>query len=403
MQVNNSQNSGNFDRKLHGGKAPHKLRWLGLAGVIGLAAALSFGLRGVHAQGARPQGRAGGAMAVPVVAAAARRGIMPVYLEGLGSVTPFYTVTVHTRVDGQLMEVAFREGQEVRAGDLLAEIDPRPFQVQLEQAQGQLAHDEAVLDNARVDLERYRNLLEQEAIPKQQLDTQAALVAQEEGTIKADQAAIDNAKLQLTYCHITAPISGRIGLRLVDPGNMVHASDPNGMLVITQMHPITVVFTLPEDSLAPVLRKVRDGAALPVEAYNRDKTQKLASGRLLTTDNQIDPNTGTLKLKAVFENREDTLFPNQFVNVRMLVDAKRGQVIVPVAAIQRGSQGTFVYVVKPDKTVEARPISVGIVAGNNASIEKGLEAGEMVVTDGADKLQPGSRVTAVTDRGGPAA
>jgi multidrug efflux system membrane fusion protein len=395
---------GNFDRKTHRGPGSHKLRWLGLAGVAGLAAALSFGLRGVHAQGAHPKGGRGGeGMAVPVAAGTARRGVMPVYLEGLGSVTPFYTVTVHTRVDGQLMEVAFREGQEVHAGDLLAEIDPRPFQVQLEQAQGQLAHDQAVLDNARVDLDRYRNLLEQEAIPKQQLDTQAALVAQEEGTIKADQAAIDNAKLQLTYCRITAPISGRIGLRLVDPGNMVHASDPNGMLVITEMHPITVVFTLPEDSLAPVLRKVRDGAELPVEAYNRDKTQKLASGRLLTTDNQIDPNTGTLKLKAVFENRENTLFPNQFVNVRMLVDAKRDQVIVPAVAIQRGSQGTFVYVVKPDKTVEARPISVGIVDGNNASIEKGLEAGEMVVTDGADKLQPGSRVTAVTDRGGPAA
>jgi multidrug efflux system membrane fusion protein len=340
-------------------------------------------------------------MVVPVAAAPAVRGNIPVYLDGLGSVTPFYTVAIHSRVDGQLMSVHFQEGQFVHAGDVLVEIDPRPFQVQLEQAEGQMAHDQALLSNARLDLTRYRTLLAQEAIPKQQLDTQVATVGQYDGAIRTDQAAIDNAKLQITYCRITAPISGRIGLRLVDPGNMVHANDTNPMLIITQMQPITVVFTLPEDSLPPVLRKLRAGARLPVDAYNRDRSQKLASGRLLTVDNQIDQTTGTLKLKAVFENREETLFPQQFVNVRLLVETRRNQVIVPSVAIQRGSQGTFVYVVKSDSTVEVRPVAAGVSEGGNTSIDRGLEAGEAVVTDGADKLQPGSKVTIRTPTGAP--
>ena len=332
-------------------------------------------------------------MAVTVAAATAYRGNVPVYFDGLGSVVAYYTVTVRTRVDGQLMSVHFREGEDVREGDLLAEIDPRPFQVQLEQAEGQLARDQASLANARVDLERYRTLLAEDAVPKQQLDTQGALVEQLQGALKSDQAAIDNAKLQLVYCRVTAPISGRIGLRLVDPGNIVHAGDANGLLVITELQPITVVFTLPEDSLQPVLGKLRMGVSLPVEAYNRDKTLKLASGRLLTVDNQIDQNTGTTRLKAVFENLQGTLFPNQFVNVRLLVDTLRGQVIVPSVAIQRGSQGTYVYVIKPDNTVEFRLVEAGVSEGNFTAVTQGLKAGERVVTDGAEKLQPGSTVT----------
>jgi multidrug efflux system membrane fusion protein len=327
-----------------------------------------------------------------VAVAKARQGDIPVFLNGLGNVTAFYTVTLHSRVDGQLMNVAFREGQSVKEGDLLAQIDPRPFQVQLEQAEGQMAHDQALLKDAQLDLERYKTLLKQDAIPSQQLDTQAAMVAQDEGQIKTDQAAIDNAKLQLTYCKIIAPISGRIGLRLVDPGNIVHASDSNGMLVITQVQPITVLFTIAEDSLPPVLRKLSAGATLPVQALNRDNSQKLDSGKLLTVDNQIDPTTGTSRLKAVFPNQAFNLFPNQFVNIRLLVDTKHDQVIVPAVAIQSGSQGKYVYVVKPDSTVDVRVVTPGITEGNDTSIEKGLNVNEAVVVDGADKLQPGSKV-----------
>jgi multidrug efflux system membrane fusion protein len=340
-------------------------------------------------------------MVVPVAAAAARRGNVPIYLEGLGSATPLYTVAIHSRVDGQLMSVHFQEGQFVHQGDVLIEIDPRPFQVQKEQAEGQMAHDQALLANARLDLARYQTLLTQDAIPKQQLDTQVSTVGQYVGAIKSDQAAIDNAKLQIVYCKIAAPISGRIGLRLVDPGNMVHASDANPMLIITQTHPITVVFTLPEDSLPPVLKKLRAGAPLPVDAYNRDKSVKLSSGRLLTVDNQIDQTTGTLKLKAIFDNPDEALFPQQFVNVRMLVDTLRNQVVVPAVAIQRGSQGTYVYVVKPDNTVEVRQVAVGVSEGGNTSVSEGLKAGESVVTDGADKLQSGSKVTVRTPTGAP--
>ncbi len=330
---------------------------------------------------------------VPVGAVKARRGSMPVYLEGLGLVTPYYSVTVHTRVDGQLMTVNYREGMDVKSGDVLLEIDPRPFQVQLEQAQGQMAKDQAALADARLDLERYRTLLSEDAIPKQQLDTQIATVGQLEGAMKADQAAIDNANLQLTYCHITAPIAGRIGLRLVDPGNIVHASDTNGLLVITQMQPITVVFTLPEDNVEPVLQKLRAGITMAVDAYNHDKSRRLASGRLLTTDNEIDPATGTLKLKAEFENRASTLFPNQFVNARLLLETKQEQVLVPSIAVQRGAQGSFVYIIKSDNSTEARPVTVGITEGDTSSIVKGLKIGESVVIEGAENLQPGSKVS----------
>lgn len=383
------------EQKQDSGKAhPSRKWWLWLL----VLAILSFGgYRLLHRPGnkeaplAKQAGRAGPA-SVPVTVAAARQGEIPLYLNGLGSVAAFNTVTVKSRVDGQLIRVAFREGQFVHQGDLLAEIDPRPFEVQLEQAEGQMARDQAQLNNAKVDLARYQMLFEQDSIPKQQLDTQVATVGQIEGAIKADQAQIDNARLQLTYCRIAAPISGRVGLRLVDAGNMVHANDQNGLLVITQVQPIAVLFTIPEDNLPPVLKKLHASARLPVEAYDRSGKTKITTGYLLTVDNQIDPSTGTSRLKAVFQNQDNALFPNQFVNARLLLDVKKGSLIIPAVAIQRGPQGTFVYVVKADQTVDVRQVTVGLTEGNDASIEAGLSVGEPVVVDGVDKLQAGSKV-----------
>ncbi len=333
-----------------------------------------------------------GARAVPVVIAAAKVGDMRMDLTALGTATALNTVTVRSRVDGQLLRVLFTEGQVVKQGDLLAEIDPRPFQVQLAQAEGQAAKDQATRENAQLDLQRYEALAHRGLVPKQQVDTQAATLRQAEGVIKTDQAQIDSAKLSLTYARITAPISGRIGLRLVDVGNMVHASDQTGLLVITEVDPIAVVFTIPEDSLQPVLRRAKSNK-LSVDAFDRDLKAKLSSGTLLTVDNQIDQTTGTVKLKAIFPNKDNTLFPNQFVNVRLLVDTLRDAVIVPSAAIQHSPEGTFVYLVKKDNTVAIKEVAVGLSDGEETAIASGLAAGDLVVTDGVDKLQPGSKVT----------
>jgi multidrug efflux system membrane fusion protein len=329
---------------------------------------------------------------VPVVVTKVARSSIPVYLNGLGNVSPFYTVTVKSRVDGQLMKVDFNEGDLVKAGQLLIEIDPRPYQVQLDMAQATLAHDQALLANAKVDLDRYKLLVKTDAIPSQQLDTQVALVAQYEATIKQDQANIDNAKLQLTYSKVTAPITGVLGLRLIDPGNIVHASDTQGMITITQLQPIAVLFTIPEDSLPEVTQKLRAGAHLPADAYNRDNSKKLASGTLVTLDNQIDNTTGTSKLKAVFPNTDNVLFPQQFVNIRLLVNTLTNQLVVPNVAVQNGQQGTFVYVVDDDSTVHLKTVQVGITTATDADILSGISDGDRVVIDGTDRLVEGAEV-----------
>jgi multidrug efflux system membrane fusion protein len=344
-------------------------------------------------QTGRGRGRgagAGGPASVGVITVAKQN--VPFYLSGLGSVTAFNTVTVHTRVDGQLMKVFFEEGQFVHAGDAIADIDPRPYQVALSQAEGQLAKDVASQSDAKTDLARYQTLFQDGVIAKQQLDSQQATVGQFEGSIQADQAQIDNEKLQLTYSHVTSPISGRVGLRLVDAGNIVHASDPGGILVITQVTPISVIFTLPEDNLPQVVSEMRKGK-LQVEAYSRDNDVKLADGTLETLDNQIDQTTGTVRLKAQFLNQDLSLWPNQFVNIRLFLSMRKDALVVPTATIQNGSQGSFVYVVGSDMKAEARPIQVDFAEGNLSVIRQGLEAGEQVVFDGQDKLLPGARVT----------
>ena len=325
---------------------------------------------------------------VPVVTAIVQQKNMDVFINGLGTVTAFKTVTIRSRVEGELVKVAFKEGQVVEEGSLLAEIDRRPFDVQLQQAQGQLARDEATLKSADFTFKRYQELILSKSITAQQVDEQRALVQQMAGAIQSDQAAVENAKLQLAYCHITAPISGRIGLRLVDQGNIVRANDPMGLAVITQLQPISLVFTIPQDDISRVQKPQNSGQPLSVDAYDRDFKIKLASGKLLAIDNQVDSTTGTVRLKAVFDNEDGMLFPNQFVNARLLVDTKHNAIVVPASAVQRGPTSVFVYVVQEDDTVK-----VGLAEGSEISIESGLAPGEIVVTEGIDKLQPKAMIT----------
>jgi multidrug efflux system membrane fusion protein len=333
---------------------------------------------------------------VPVAAVPAKLGDMNQYISAIGTVTAYNTVTIKSRVDGALDKVNFTEGQIVKAGDLLAEIDPRPYQVQLEQAEGTLAKDVASLQNAKVLLARDKELYDQKVLARQDLDNQEAAVGQYAGSIESDKGAVDNAKLQLTYSRITSPITGRVGLRLVDAGNIIHATDATGFAVITQLQPIAVDFSIPEDDLPSLQTAMKADPQLPVEAYDRDFKHKLAAGKLLTTDNQIDQSTGTIKLKASFLNGDNALFPNQFVNARLLVNTIQNAILIPAAGLQRSQQGAFVYVVKPDQTVEMRSVTVGATQGDVIAIDKGLAAGDRVVTDGVDKLQQGSHVSVQT-------
>jgi membrane fusion protein, multidrug efflux system len=380
-------------RQSHGGW------WILLIFVVAAAAGFIYWRKTTGATASAtsdaPSGKKGkgqGGDVTPVVGARARRGNIGVYDPGLGNVTPIYTDTIKSRVDGQLMSVRYKEGEMVQKGDLLIEIDPRPYEAALTQAEGTLARDQALLANARIDQARYELLVPQKAVPEQMLATQKALVAQYEGTVKNDQGVVDAAKVNLDYCHIPAPITGLVGLRLVDPGNIVHASDTNGLLVITQMDPISVIFTLEEGLLPEVLQKMRAGVKLEVDAYDKTNTKKISQGTLTTIDNEIDQSTGTVRLRATFDNKDNSLFPSQFVNVKMLVQQKNGVVLLNTAAIQRNSNATYVYLVKPDNTVTVRNIQVGTTEGDDSEITSGLAPGDVVVMTGADKLQEGSKV-----------
>lgn len=393
VRVPRSASSHGIDSTRHG---PHRWgMWLVIVLVFGGAAWYFHGVAQQQNEKTNFDAhKAEFGQAAPVVVATARKGNLPIYFTGLGTVTAYYTVTIHTRVDGQIMDVLFKEGQFVNKGDALVEIDPRPYQVMLEQAEGQFAKDQATLKDAELDFNRYTTLVKEGVVSKQQLDTQTATYDAAKGALKTDQAAIDTAKLDLTYCHITAPITGRIGLRLVDPGNIVHATDTTGLVVITQLQPIAVIFTLPQDQLPEVYKELRAQEKLPVDAYDRDNATRITTGYLQTMDNQIDTTTGTYKLKAVFDNKNNELFPNQFVNIHLLVNTQRGVTIVPAAAVQRGPDGTYVYVVKGGNTVKVRSVKVGLTQGNNISIASGVQPGEQVVTDGLDKLTDGTTIEA---------
>ncbi len=377
------------------------LRWHPWNASADGASAAAAGASGVQAgrAGRRGSGPGGGMnQPQPVHVAAATQGEMPVVLNALGTVTPLANVTVRTQLSGTLQTVAFQEGQMVKRGDLLAQVDPRPYQISLANAEGTLAKDIALLQTARLDLKRYQTLLSQDSIASQQVDTQASLVKQYEGQVKADQANIDTFKLDLTYARITAPVSGRVGLRQVDAGNYVTPSDTNGVVVITQLQPISVIFTTSEDNLPAILKQLRTGQKMSVTAYDRSNTTSLEAGYLETLDNQIDTTTGTVKLRATFQNNSGLLFPNQFVNTRLLVNVVKDAVIVPTSSVLNGSMGAFVYVVKPDNTVTVRKVKVGPVDGERTSIASGLQVGERVVTDGSDRLKEGAKITIPADR-----
>ena len=375
----------------------HRRRWLYAAILVVLTLAGLFwwyehAKSAAAAKAASAKAKSAAAAGVPVVAAQAQTGNIGVYVTGLGAITPIYTVTVKSRVDGQLMSVHFKEGDLVNQGDPLIEIDPRPYEAAVVQAQGALVRDTALLANARVDLVRYTTLVAQEAVPEQTLATQRALVAQYEGTVTNDQGVLDAAKVNVVYCHITSPITGIVGLRLVDPGNIVHSTDTNGMIVITQIQPISVIFTVGEDQLPPILQKIRAGQKLTVEAWDRDLKNKIASGTLSTIDNLIDQTTGTLKLRATFDNENRSLFPNQFVNARLLQQEKTGVTLLPSAAIQRNTNDTYVYLIQANNTVTVRNVKIGTTEGDQSEITSGLSPGDKVVMTGVDKLQEGSKV-----------
>ena len=377
--------------------------WLVLL-LLGIAGAIAFrsyeDLQEKKTAAAATQERRAANRPVTVTATAASRGDLPIYLRGLGNVVAYNTVNVKPRVDGPIVNVNFKEGQFVEKDEVLVEIDPRTYKAAVDQALGQLVRDQAQLNDALVNLARYQKLWDEQVIAKQQLDTQAASVGQFRGTIEADQANIEAAQLNLNFTKIRAPLAGRIGLRQVDIGNIVHATDATPLAVITQMQPISVLFTIPADQLQPVLAKLRAGATLPVFAFDRADVHQIASGTLETVDNQIDPNTGTSRLKAVFSNQDNALFPQQFVNCRLLLETRHGVVLIPSAAVQLGPQGPYVYVVNADATANMRQITEGPTEGNRIQVTRGLAAGDMVVTDGQDKLQEGSKVQARSGAGG---
>jgi membrane fusion protein, multidrug efflux system len=375
------------------GRARKLIRWLGAVAFLALVSVgvwfwLSHRQPNTDGASARSSAR----MTTTVGIAVAKKGDIPIFLQGLGTVTPPATVTVKTQVNGQLVQIAFTEGQHVKKGDFLAQIDPRPFQAVLDQQQGQLERDRALLENARVDLVRYQKLNAQDSVSRQTLDTQVALVHQYEGTVKMDQGQVESAQVNLDYCHIVSPVDGVVGLRQVDEGNYVQTSDTNGLVVITQIDPMTVIFTVTEDDISKVTARLVTGAVLPVTAYDRTSSNEIAQGKLGSVDNQVDTTTGTVKLRAVFDNRDGKLFPQQFVNAKLLVDTMQDAVLVPTAAIQLGAPGSYVYAVNSDSTVSVRVIKPGPIDGEQAAVLSGLELGETVVTDGVDRLYDGAKV-----------
>ena len=374
-------------------------RWLKLVMAIVVLGCIFWFLAPSPDDDAKPKGKNGAP--VPVGAATVKTGDINIYLNGLGTVTPRNVVVLHSRIDGELMQLLFQEGQEVKAGHVLAKIDPRPYQAQLDQATGQMLRDQALLKDAQINLKRYQELFAQDSIAKQQMDTQESLVKQYKGAVQTDQGLVDNAKVQLAYTHITSPINGRVGLRQVDPGNIVHASDANGIVVVTQLQPITVIFSLPEDNIPTVMTQLQEDVPLVVEAWARDDKTKLSTGTLLAVDNQVDTTTGTVKFKAEFPNQDHMLFANQFVNIHMLLDTKKGVVLIPAAGVQRGTQGTFAYVVKDQKTVALQKITLGAAEGEKVAVESGLQPEDIVVIDGTDSLRDGAKIKLATLDGKP--
>ena len=374
-------------------RSPSRDRWL-IAAILAVVAVCGYlGWRAYEGAAANAAKASAPPAPIPVTVAAVRKADFPVYLNGLGVVEPYNTVTVSSRVDGEITKIDFRQGQIVKEGDILAQIDPRPYQVALEQAQAQLAKDQASLKDAELDLKRYNTLVAQNSIATQTRDTQIATVGQDRAQIMLDQAQIDAQKLNLTYAHIISPVTGRVGLRQVDPGNYVQTSDANGIVIVTQLQPISVIFTLPEDNLPEVLKQWHAGATLPTTAYDRTGSIQLAVGKLDTIDNQIDTTTGTVKLRAIFDNSDESLFPNQFVNIKLLVNTLHDSVLVPTSAVQRGAPGTFVYLVKPNDTVAVQKVKLGPGDGQHVAILSGLQAGDQVVDDGADRLKDGAKVS----------